>query len=82
MKETFGEEDELVLEAAEEPSAIAGWPTPEPNYVGLEPWVVLLRSRDARTRFVVVVESHGEILGCMKTPMNEFESLYFDPTAE
>jgi hypothetical protein len=71
------EEDELLLEAAEEPSAIAGRATMEPNYVGLEPWVVLLRSQDARTRYVVVVEAHGGILGCLKTPMNEWESLYF-----
>jgi hypothetical protein len=77
VQETFGEEGELALEAAEEPSAIAGRPTMEPNYVGLEPWVVLLRSQDARTRYVVVVEAHGDILGCLKTPMNEWESLYF-----
>jgi hypothetical protein len=37
VKETFGE-GELLFEAAEEPSAIAGQPTPELNYVGLEPW--------------------------------------------
>jgi hypothetical protein len=77
VKETFGEEGELLLEAAEEPSAIAGRPTMEPNYVGLEPWVVLLRSEDARTRYIVVVQADGDILGCLKTPMNEWESLYF-----
>jgi hypothetical protein len=82
VKETFGEEDELVLEAAEEPSAIAGRPMTEPSYVGLEPWVVLLRSQDARTRYVVVVEAHGDILSCSATPMNESESLFFDPTRE
>lgn len=82
VQETFGVEDELVIEAAEEPSAIAGEPLHEPNHVGLEPWVVLLRSHDARTRYVVVVEIHGDVLGCMAVPMNVWEGLYFDPTGE
>jgi hypothetical protein len=41
---------------------------------------VLLRSQDGLSRFLVVVEAHGDILGCIKTPMNEWETLYFDPT--
>ncbi len=42
VAEVCGEEGDLLLEAAEEPSAIAGRPTHELNYVGLEPWFVLL----------------------------------------
>ncbi len=34
------------------------------------------------SRFVVVVEAHGDILGCMETPMNEWEKHYFDPTED
>ena len=82
VREEFGQEGDLLLEAAEEPSAIAGQPTQELNYVGLEPWIVLLRSQDGLTRFVVIVEAHGEILGCLMAPMNEWERHYFDPTYE
>jgi hypothetical protein len=78
VREEFGEESDLLLEAAEEPSAIAGHPTPELNYVGIEPWIVLLRSHDGLRRFIVVVDPHGGILGSMKTPMGEWEQHYFD----
>jgi hypothetical protein len=81
VKEAFGVEEELVLEAAEEPPTIAGREITEPGFFWVEPWVVLLRSHDAQTRFIVVVDPHGEVLGTMMTPMGEFEGLYFRPDA-
>jgi hypothetical protein len=79
-KEAFKEDAPLGFEAAEEPSAIAGRATHELNYVGLEPWIVLLRNQEKLTRYVVVVEAHGEILGVLQTPMSELEILYWDLT--
>ncbi|HEX3680756.1 MAG TPA: hypothetical protein VHU90_13625, partial [Galbitalea sp.] len=44
---------QLVVEAVEEPSSIAGWPPTELSYVGLEPWIVLLLDHAQKTRYVV-----------------------------
>jgi hypothetical protein len=80
VRETFREDGDLRLEAVEEPSAIAGQSMHELNYVGLEPWIVLLRNQERLARYVVVVEAQGEILGALQTPMSEWEILYWDLT--
>lgn len=77
VAERFGEEDPVEVEAVEEPSSIAGREVSELSYVGLEPWVVLLRNRAKRKRYVVVIDSRGgEVLGALETPMDEFEEMF------
>lgn len=73
----FDDEGPLQLEAAEEPSEIAGNTTDELNYVGLEPWVVLLRNPDTLRRYFVVIAPTGDVLGCIQTRMHEWETHYF-----
>ena len=77
--EEFGEQDELVVEAVEEPSAIAGHDVSELSYTGIEPWVVLLRRDQTLRRYVVVVAPDGEIDGLIETPMREWEPGYLLP---
>jgi hypothetical protein len=77
--ERFGEEDELVVEAIEEPSAIGGRETPELSYTGIEPWVVLLRNDKALRRYVVVVSPDGQTDGAVESPMREWEPGYLLP---
>jgi hypothetical protein len=67
---------DLVLDAVEEPSAIAGRDSPESNYVDIEPWVVLLVDPERQVRYVVVVSPSGEVRGHMKTSMERFELDY------
>lgn len=50
----------LALEAVEEPSLIAGHPSPELNYVGVAPWIVLLADPHQERRYVVAVARTGK----------------------
>jgi hypothetical protein len=45
----------LALEAVEEPSSIAGHPSPEWNYVGVEPWIVFLVDPYQERHYVIAV---------------------------
>jgi hypothetical protein len=66
-----------VLEAVEEPSAITGRRSPEANYVGIEPWIVLLVDVGAQARYVVAVASDGQILASMRLPFQKLEGYYY-----
>jgi hypothetical protein len=76
VAERFREEEGLEVEAVEEPSSIAGREVSELSYVGIEPWVVLLRNQKAKRRYVVVVAPDGENLGALQTPMGDFEEMF------
>jgi hypothetical protein len=82
VAERFGATDPLEIEAVEEPSSIAGEHVTELSYVGLEPWVVFLRSRESRRRYIVVVEGGGEILGALDTPVGEWEEMFLPAAPE
>jgi hypothetical protein len=82
VAERFEERDRLEIEAVEEPASIAGQSVSELSYVGVEPWVVLLRNRERKVRYLVVVAPHWEILGALKTPMGEFEHVYLPSLRE
>jgi hypothetical protein len=79
ISEKFGEEGPLEIEAVEEPSGIAGQDPIEISYVGLEPWVVLLRSIERKRRYYVIVAPDGEILGRIETPLLEWEEMFLQP---
>ena len=70
------------MEAVEEPSGIAGRLVSELSYVGVEPWIVLLRNRKQLRRYVVVVESDGNVLGAVETPMGEWEHIFLPAPGE
>jgi hypothetical protein len=80
--ERFGEQGELIVEAVEEPSSIAGHEVSELSYTGIEPWIVLLRRDETLRRYVVVVAPDGEIDGALQTPMREGEPGYLLPPPE
>jgi hypothetical protein len=67
---------ELMLDAVDEPTAMAGRESPEANYVDIEPWVVLLVDPLNQMRYVVIVSPSGAIRGHMKTPMEPSELDY------
>ena len=71
-----GEDGPLDIEAVEEPSSVRGMPSPEPNYVGIEPWLVLLQNGPRTARYVVAVRADGSVASSMAVPMEEFESLF------
>lgn len=75
----FGETGSMLLEAIEEPSSIAGEEVTELSYVGLEPWIVLLRNDGAAVRYLVVVMPEGTISGALRVPFLPFESLFLRP---
>jgi hypothetical protein len=66
----------LAVEAADEPSAFGELPTPELNYVGIEPWVVLLVDFEAKRRWIVVVRPTAEVSGMLEVPLEEHEEMY------
>jgi hypothetical protein len=78
--ETFGEGGPLEIEAVEEPSSIAGYEITELSYVGVEPWIVLLRNREARDRFFVVVMPDGTVEGALRVPFLPSEELFMRPS--
>jgi hypothetical protein len=82
IAERFGKQDPVEIEAVEEPSSIAGRGVSELSYVGVEPWVVLLRNRDQLRRYVVVVGTGGEVLGALETPMGEWEHVFLPAAGE
>lgn len=73
---TFGDDGPLIVEAVEEPSAVMGAPVTETSYVGVEPWLVLLRNEERRIRYFVVVGPGGDIMAAAKTPFVEHEDYY------
>jgi hypothetical protein len=79
VAERFGEQGDLVVEAVEEPSSIAGHDVSELSYTGIEPWIVLLRRDETLRRYLVVVAPGGEIDGALETPMREYEPGYLLP---
>jgi hypothetical protein len=66
----------LAIEAVEEPSSIAGHSSMELNYVGIEPWIVLLVDPHEEKRYVVAVASNGKVKASMELEYEEFESFY------
>jgi len=77
--EEFVESGTLVVEAVEEPSSIAGHEPTELSYVGVEPWVVLLRNDQDGVRYVVVVAPDGTISGALRIPFLPFEDIFMRP---
>jgi hypothetical protein len=75
VADRFGELDRLQVEAVEEPSSIAGREAWTMAYAGEEPWIVLLRNDERRTRYVIVVAPDGEILGSSVTRLVELDAL-------
>lgn len=76
VAEAFGEEGPLEVEAVEEPSSIAGRPVSELSYVGVEPWIVLLRNVEREVRYLVVVNPDGVIAGRLRLPFLDFEGMF------
>jgi hypothetical protein len=66
----------LGVEAVEEPASVAGHEATEISYVGVEPWIVLLRNDDSEVRYVVVVSPQGYVAGDVKAPFLPFEGMF------
>jgi hypothetical protein len=73
-----GAEDGIVgIEAIEEPSSLGGGrKLTEINYVGADPWIVVLLNEDRTRRHVVAVASDGSILGAIGWPTDRTERAY------
>lgn len=69
----------LVLEGVFEPAEFRESAPTELNYVGIEPWIVVLAVPGARCRNLVVVGPEGEIVNVTRIPMSETEVHYFPP---
>jgi hypothetical protein len=80
VAEAFDEPGPLEIEAVEEPSSIAGYEITELSYVGVEPWIALLRNRETRVRYVVVVMPDGTIEGALRVPFLPFEEGLMGPS--
>jgi len=76
------EEGVIDVEAVEEPSSVGGRPLTEINYVGADPWIVLLLNERRTRRYVIAVSSEGSILGAMGLPISDAERLYLPPRPE
>lgn len=76
VAEEFGEQGPLEVEAVEEPSSVAGRPVSELSYVGVEPWIVLLRNVEHEVRYLVVVNPDGVIAGRLRCPFLAFEAMF------
>jgi hypothetical protein len=72
---------QLVAEAVEEPSSIAGWPPTELGYVGLEPWIVLLLDHSQKTRHIVVVNPDGAVVGSCELRSSRMRRYSFEAPA-
>lgn len=71
------EGDEILdVEAAKEPSVIAGRTVSEISYVDFEPWLIFLVNESRTARYIVAVSPMGEVLNWMKLPMEELERMY------
>lgn len=66
----------LSVEVADEPSALAGYKTPELNYVAIEPWLVTFVDFDVGKRYVVIVRPTGDLAGMMEVPLEQLEDMY------
>jgi hypothetical protein len=76
----FGEEGPLEIEAVEEPSSIAGNEISEISFVGVEPWIVLLRNPDRKIRYVAVVKPDGDVVDALRVPFLPFEDMFLHPS--
>lgn len=79
VMEATGDGGVLVVEAVEEPSALAGRPVTELSYVGSEPWLVSLRNERGTGRYIVAVSPSGEVLDSMSVPISDTEVGYGFP---
>jgi len=77
VRDAMGDSDELAVEAVDEPSGLRGDQPSELNYVGIEPWIVVLVDRDATRRYIVVVSPTGSILGAMRLSVGDIERYYW-----
>jgi hypothetical protein len=76
----FSDTGPLEIEAVEEPSSIAGVPASELSYVGIEPWIALLRNAEREIRYIVVIQSDGSVIGDLSFPMLQWDKLYLFPS--
>ena len=67
----FADAGPFTLEAADEPSSLGGHEASELSYVGIEPWIVLLRGEGDKNRYTVVMEADGRVGGALQTPIEE-----------
>ena len=74
--EHTGETRVLDVEAADEPSAFGGRERSETSYTGLEPWIVILVTRDRAQRYLVGVSASGEVHGLVIMPMGAFDGMF------
>jgi hypothetical protein len=65
---------------ASEPSSIAGHDITETSYVGLEPWIVLIRNTERELRYVVVVMPDGTVSGRLQISMLPYEAMFLRPS--
>lgn len=65
----------LDLEGVGESSALSGLPPLDSNYVGVEPWIVVLVSATRIFRYVVVVMADGSVGDAMRVPVTEAEQV-------
>lgn len=72
----FQDAGPFTLEAADEPSSLGGHEPSELSYVGIEPWIVLLRGTGDENRYTVVVEADGRVSGVLRTPIEEWQRGY------
>src|SRR5256885_8694671 len=61
------------------PICIAGYEVTELSYVGVEPWLVLLRNMEHEVRYAVVVFPDGSIGGRLRVPFLPFERGFVRP---
>jgi hypothetical protein len=74
--ESEAETGVLDVEAVKEPSRLGGGSPTEINYVGADPWLVLLLNETRTRRYVVGVAAEGSILGAIGFPISELERAY------
>jgi hypothetical protein len=67
------EEGPLDTETIEDTVTIRGGHPPDMNYVGYEPWIVLLVDAGRRYRYVVVVLPDGSVPGAVRAPLTPAE---------
>ena len=75
-----GAEDGIIdVLAVEEPSSLGGRSLTEINYVGADPWIVLLLNEGRTSRYIVAVSAEGSILGAIRLPVTDAERPYLPP---
>ena len=68
--------------AVEEPSSLGGRSLIEINYVGADPWIVLLLNEARTSSYIVAVSPEGSILGAIKLPVTDAQRPYLQPRPE